>query len=122
MSDPGSILPSIDSARFEPGSDIITQGEIGSHFYLIKSGEVEVLAAKDKDEVKICDLGALDFFGEIALLNDIPRTATVRASTATELLVLNKDNFARLISNSEIFAANLTAAGKERQAVILHGT
>ncbi len=111
-----SILPSIEGLTCRQGDVIIKQGEIGGHFYLIKSGEVEVLAEQDGVEVNICELGVRDFFGEIALLNDVPRTATVRALKDTDLLVLNKTNFAKLVSNSELFAGNLRTTGKERWA------
>jgi MFS family permease len=71
------------------GQEIITQGEQGDSFYLIEAGEVEVF----EDGAFRRDEGPGECFGEIALLNDIPRTATVRAKTDTRLLALERDQF-----------------------------
>lgn len=71
-----------------PGDEIIRRGDPGDRFYLVESGEVE---AQLDGEVKL--LGSGDGFGEIALLRDVPRTATVVARTAATLLALERDDF-----------------------------
>jgi hypothetical protein len=71
------------------GEQIITEGDHGDRFYLIESGEVEVFegtAFRRREADGEC-------FGEIALLRDVPRTATVRACRETRLLALGRDNF-----------------------------
>jgi len=73
----------------EPGEDVIVQGEIGDRFFLIESGEVEVIENGDFRRTE----GPGESFGEIALLYDVPRTATVRAKVATRLLALERDQF-----------------------------
>jgi len=70
------------------GDEIIRRGDRGDHFYLVESGEVE---AQLDAGVKLLDSG--DGFGEIALLRDVPRTATVVARTDTKLLALDRDDF-----------------------------
>jgi MFS family permease len=70
-------------------SDVIVQGEVGDRFFLIDEGEVEVVedgAFRRKE-------GPGESFGEIALLHDVPRTATVRTTIATRLLALESDQF-----------------------------
>lgn len=72
------------------GTDVVRFGEQGDEFYLIAKGQVEVLSAEGK---KLVQLGDGDHFGEIALLRNVPRTATVRTLTDTLLLVLSREVF-----------------------------
>jgi MFS family permease len=71
------------------GEDVIVQGEIGDRFFLIEDGQVEVFenGAFRRNE------GPGESFGEIALLHDVPRTATVRTTVDTNLLALDRDQF-----------------------------
>lgn len=75
--------------RVAAGEEIITQGEPGDSFYLIEEGEVEVI----ENGVFRRTEGPGECFGEIALLNDVPRTATVRATADTSLLALEREQF-----------------------------
>lgn len=109
-----ALLPRLRTRVCRQGETVIRKGEIGHEFYLIKSGQVEVLAESGGAQERICELGIRDYFGEIALLQDIPRTATVRCLIPSELLVLSKDDFAQLLVGSEIFAQSLRAVGQAR--------
>jgi MFS family permease len=75
--------------EFEAGADVIVQGEPGDRFYLIESGEVAVFAHGEFRRNE----GPGESFGEIALLHDVPRTATVRTTEPTRLLQLERDQF-----------------------------
>jgi MFS family permease len=79
-----------------PGSAVCVQGELGERFYLVERGTARVV----RDGVDVASLGSGDFFGEIALLRDIPRTATVEAMSDLELLVLERGPFLDAIKSS----------------------
>ena len=71
------------------GDEIIRLGDHGDRFYVVDKGEVEIVVdgAPPRRE------GAGEYFGEIALLRDVPRTATVRAATDVDLFALDRDDF-----------------------------
>lgn len=84
----------MNSEVFEPGQEVITEGAVGEQFYIIESGEAEVTKSK---EGKVQDLAKGGYFGEVALLNDLPRQATVTAKTKLRVLTLDKGAFQRLL-------------------------
>jgi CRP-like cAMP-binding protein/Zn-dependent protease len=79
-----------------PGVPVFEQGDPGDAFYAIRSGQVEVF----EDEELVRTLGPGDYFGEIALLLDIPRTASVMARTAVRAYRLEREGFANLVAES----------------------
>ncbi len=82
--------------NFEKGETIVREGETGNTFYLIRSGSVDVSTSsmgKDGDQVALGKMGEGDFFGEVALLTDKPRTATVVACEKAELMELARSDF-----------------------------
>ena len=85
----------ISHAHFEPGDFVFKQGDPPSHFYVIEQGEVEVLrASPERPEGEILAvLSAGNFFGENSLLNNEPRTASVRARTTLEVVVMGREVF-----------------------------
>jgi CRP-like cAMP-binding protein len=68
---------------------VVSRGEAGNHFYAIAGGR----AAVERDDGTTRELGPGDFFGEIALLREVPRTATVRALEPLQLFALERDEF-----------------------------
>jgi voltage-gated potassium channel len=104
-------LVGILRARTVPlGTTIIRKGERGNAMYLIASGRVEVESVNAK---VVLEEG--DFFGEMALLSREPRSATVTALRATDLLVLDADDFLRLVDRLPDIGAKVHAVAKERK-------
>jgi MFS family permease len=75
--------------RVEPGREIFRQGQLGDRFYIVAAGEVEIVA----DGRVVAVTGPGGYFGEISLLRDVPRTATVRTRGEVELRALERDDF-----------------------------
>jgi predicted MFS family arabinose efflux permease len=75
--------------RVDPGTVIVREGDAGDRFYIVAEGEIEVT----QDGQMISELDAGGYFGEIALLRDIPRTATVTAKTNAVLYALDREDF-----------------------------
>jgi len=71
------------------GEVVVTQGEVGTRFYVVASGQVRV----DIDGSEIRELGPGDWFGEIALLRDVPRTATVTALSDVQVWGIDRESF-----------------------------
>lgn len=99
---PAGVLEEL-SAQFQPeiyqaDREVVHEGDPGDRFYLIARGELEVLAAQaDGSPRKIAVLRDGDYFGEVALLRDQPRSATVRTVTPAVLLSLRRRHFATLL-------------------------
>lgn len=79
-----------------PGEKVITAGESGERYYLVVEGELDVVPVDGAPST----LGPGDSFGEIALLHDVPRTATVTARTACVLYALERDEFLAAVTGS----------------------
>lgn len=87
-----------DFVRYMPGQVIVREGDPGDCAYFIRAGEVEIIRLVETREAVVARLGEGQFFGEMALLTDQPRNATVRAVAPTELALLGKQNFLSLLS------------------------
>ncbi len=79
------------------GQVVVSRGEAGRHFYAIASGK----AAVDLDDGTIRELGPGEGFGEIALLRDVPRTATVRAVEPLRIYAVERDDFIAAVTGHE---------------------
>jgi cAMP-dependent protein kinase regulator len=98
-------LPSSDVAmllehgtwmQFAPGEPVVEEGEDGDAFYVIATGKVDVLQGGELVRTQ----GAGSHFGEIALLRDMPRTATVATRTPTRVFRLDREGFERVVAGA----------------------
>jgi predicted MFS family arabinose efflux permease len=99
-----SVAARVRTRRFAAGETVFRRGDPGDSFYVIAEG---TLALSLDGESKELQRG--DFFGEIALLRDVPRTGTVSAKTDTELLELERDDFLSAVNGHA--GASAAAAG-----------
>jgi len=79
--------------HFSSGEIIFQEGEKGNEMYIIQSGEVEVIKQVGEEEIALARLKKNDFFGEMALLDNKKRSATVKAITDTAVVVVSKSIF-----------------------------
>ena len=95
--------------RFAPNRNIVVQGQSGDEFFLILKGAVEILEAlPDGTDSRIAGLNAGDGFGEIALLEDRPRTATVRTYGSVVTWSVDKKTFQELINSAGVASEEAT--------------
>lgn len=89
------IADALETKKYSAGHAIIKQGDIGDSFFLVESGECDAFIGGKRESVKHYNKG--DFFGELALINDKPRAASVVSSTDVTVATLGKSAFARLL-------------------------
>ena len=82
----------------KPGQVIFEQGEEGDCAYFIHDGEVEVLRQENGVQQVVAKLSHGEYFGEMALISNAPRNATVRSVTPVRLAILGKQNFLTMLS------------------------
>jgi cAMP-dependent protein kinase regulator len=79
-----------------PGEALVTQGEPGDRFFAVESGRAEV----QRDGAVVGSVSKGMYFGEVALLRDVPRTATVTAVTPMRLFALDRDGFELAVADA----------------------
>jgi hypothetical protein len=100
----------VEELRPDDGAEVITQGTTGDRFYLIAAGLLD--AFEDGEHMRTMSPG--DGFGEIALLRDVPRTATVQAQGGVVLLALDRDTFLEAVSSQPPSKRAATRLAEER--------
>jgi CRP-like cAMP-binding protein len=93
-----------------PGGEIVREGEIGHHLYVVEDGELEVV----HHGRTVATLAPGDYFGEIALLRHTPRTATVVAKTPVTLLSLEREGFLEEVTGHPVSRTVVDVTVQER--------
>lgn len=93
--------------KYRDGEMIIKQGDVGDCIYVVQDGKVEVFSENGKGEIKIAELGANEFFGEMGLFEKDVRSCTVRAMGDAKILTIDRRNFYKTIHKDPTLAYNL---------------
>jgi len=96
--------------RFEPGDVIFSAGEAGATMYVVRAGTVTI----HTDGLPVEEIGPGGIFGELALIDSAPRSATATVTTACELVVLDERAFLFHVSQTPFFALNVMRVLSER--------
>ncbi len=91
----------LQTVTFSAGEIVFEQGAAADRFYIVESGEVEVVRISLRREKVLATLQPGDFFGEIGLLTEARRMATVRAKTDLKLLTLDFETFKKVVVYSD---------------------
>jgi len=105
------LIPRLDAREFQPGEILVHEGDVGDEMYFLTKGQVEVLRGDPPRQVAVLREGS--FFGELAILKDAPRAATVRALTDVEVYALRRDGVLDLARAHADFNQYLQAAALE---------
>lgn len=118
----GKLLVKLFEKEYEAGETIFPEGEPGKALFIVLDGSVSICRAGPGGEHRLATLGPGAYFGELALIDDHPRHATVRAEEPSALLILYKSHFDDLIEGHSTIAIRVmgnllkTLAGYVRSA------
>mmetsp|Transcript_143902 Transcript_143902/g.459876 ORF Transcript_143902/g.459876 Transcript_143902/m.459876 type:complete len:136 (+) Transcript_143902:558-965(+) len=104
------LADSLQKQTVQKGENVITQGEEGSKFYLVEEGELAAMKSTEGDperEVKSYKMG--DYFGELALIKEVKRQASVVARTDAKLLWIDRRGFTSLLGDLKADMETLAA-------------
>ncbi|PNS19137.1 cAMP-dependent protein kinase regulatory subunit [Sphaceloma murrayae] len=93
------IADALETKKYPANTTIIKEGDVGAHFYILEAGSAAVFKRGHDDKLK--DYKPGDYFGELALLDDKPRAASVISETDVKVAMLGKDGFQRLLGPVE---------------------
>ena len=95
------LVPLFEEENFSPEAFIITEGAVGDSMYILVSGSVRILKkVNDSEEMVINNLYGETYFGELALIDNLPRSASVVANEPTKILRLKKTVLDNLLENN----------------------
>jgi CRP/FNR family cyclic AMP-dependent transcriptional regulator len=100
----------VTPVEVKAGKELTRQGDPGREFMIIASGTASVI----REGQKVASLGPGDFFGELAVLAGVPRTATVVADTEMTVEALNRQEFSSLLDESPILAKKILVGAVKR--------
>jgi len=106
-----TVADALEPVTFEDGENVVVQGEQGDDFFIIAEGQAVVLQRRNPDEdfIEVSRLNQSDYFGEIALVLNRPRAATVQARGTLKCVKLDRQRFERVLGPCiDILRRNIT--------------
>lgn len=100
----GRIGAQLFEKGYTAGEVVFQEGEPGKGLFIVLEGSVDIVRAAGQKEQTLVTLGPGASFGEMALIDDLPRSATVRVVTASRLLILYRTNFEALVEGDRAIA------------------
>lgn len=100
----------IEIRDYAAGQDIVVEGEEGTEFFMVTEGKVRVSRREGESSKTLTEFTAGDYFGEVSLIKEQPRNATVSALVPTTCYVLNKRDFREVVDSSDTFEQELRKA------------
>ena len=105
------VIPRLDARQFAPGETLVHEGDVGDEMYFLTKGQVEVVRGEPAERLAILREGS--FFGELAILTDAARAATIRALTDVEVYALGREGVLALARAHADFNRYLESAARE---------
>jgi NADH dehydrogenase len=101
--------------HFEKDEIIFHEGDVGDYLYIITKGQVEVLKSQEGHSVRVATIDKGQYFGEMALVNQKTRSATIRCLEPTDVLALKKKDFGLLVSSFSQLKSEFEKVSSERE-------
>jgi CRP/FNR family transcriptional regulator, cyclic AMP receptor protein len=89
----------VTSESYRPSEIIFKEGDAGSHFYIVDEGQVEIFTTQEGRELIVAKLGPGESFGEFAMLDNAPRSASARALTELSVYRVSAQGFQELLND-----------------------
>ncbi len=109
------LASSLPTRRVEAGELVVSEGDLSREMFIIVGGELEVLKHGGGKDVRVALLGPSDWFGEMAIVDVQPRSATVRAVAPTLLLTMSPDDVEKLLYRRDVKAYALFVMNVARE-------
>lgn len=101
-------ISDIQKVGYKAGDFIFLEGDHEAHFYIIESGKVQIFTKKPNGErINICDISEGESFGEFALLDKAPRSASAKALTDVVLVKVSAQGYEKLLTELPVWASSM---------------
>ncbi len=98
------------ACRFEPGEIIIKEDDVGETVFIVERGRVDITKEKDGEKIYLGYMTSGDIFGEMSIIDDKPRSATVTAAEETIVNVIHRDEFFDILQSNQAAAVKILKA------------